>query len=135
MRLFFTFEFSNEDNDTVSMYRFDILGSEPILEAYYLNYAAFEDKAGNMEMYGVHDVSAHPGDLEGFTSYEIDPEDYEQVMDEWRTWFIEQGFECGDVYKVSTKSDGTEKKVTSEELARRDQTWDYLDIIRQRVIA
>lgn len=135
IKTFFTFEFSDEDADQITTLRFNLEADIAVYERFYQNYDAFEEKSMLMEVHGVHDCSAHSGDLEGFTSYEIAPGQEWSVMGEWRQWFAEQGFAVGEPYQVPYDEDDLIEDVTAEESNRRDAVWDQLDEIRGRVFA
>lgn len=130
---FFNFNFSDEETDSCHEFRFDVAGDISVFEQYYRDYEVFEDKAMNMESYGIHNVSAHAGDLEGFTSYEVAPEQYAELMEHWRQWYIARGFSCSDVREVPLNRDGNEKRLPKGEQARRNKVWDDLDEIRKRI--
>ena len=137
---FFTFDFVDEHDDeedaecTNRIFRFDLLAPISFYEDFYGKYNEFEDKSMNMEMYGVHDCCGHEGDLEGFTSYEIVPDQYNDVMLNWREWFIQHGFSAGPVYEVPVNKSGNEKRLPKGEAARRRKVWDDLNAIRYRVM-
>lgn len=114
--------------------RFDITGPTELYEDFYRNfYEQYYDLvvSDHEGTYGVHDVSAHAGDLEGFTSYEIDPDQYIDCIVDHRKWFIENTkFEIGPVYEVKLDEDANEI-MSDEEAIRRDDIWDKLDAIRR----
>jgi hypothetical protein len=56
----------------------------------------------DMEQYGVHDYGT-TGDDEfvGYYTYEIDPADWDTVVEKWHSYMAEQGFTTGAVEKMS----------------------------------
>lgn len=132
-KTFFTFQFYKQDEDDIKVFRFDIIGDLSTYESFYKKYDDFEDRSMNMEMYGVHDVYTRPGDLEGFTSYEVDEDQYQELMENWKTWFVNQGFTCGSIIEVPIGKTGKEKNILKEEKERRNTVMNKLDIIRKEV--
>jgi hypothetical protein len=133
---FFTFDFYNEDLEQSTMMRFEITGPKGLYEKflgdvceqeYYFN--TVSDAEGT---FGVHDVSAHPGDLEGFTSYEIEPDQYMECMEIHQKAFKALGFEVGPINQIVIEEDGSED-LAQDELERRNEIWDELDAIRTKI--
>jgi hypothetical protein len=91
----------NEDPDRCYC-RFSIEGDEQTYIAYFRNYGDFARRSSELEeIYGVHDVSASIGDLEGFISDEVEEDRQMALMEEWRTWFKEHGFTTGEIFEVA----------------------------------
>jgi hypothetical protein len=133
IKTLFTFIFNNEDTNRLTAYQFNISGERDIYVKFFQNYENMEDKAMNMEVFGIHDVSVAEGELEGFTSYEVDPEDYLNVMNDWNKWFGEQGFTVGEVMKV--KHRGGYAVRTKEQKIHDKEVWVILDEIRNEVFS
>ncbi len=60
---------------------------------------AYEATNDDLESeYGVHDfVTSGEHELIGFTSYEVEPEKWMQLVETWRTFFVEQGIAVGEI--------------------------------------
>ena len=85
----FYFDFFNSETDKSVVYAFNIdLLNADLNEDFDVSY---EDHCANTESdYGVHDWSSRPVDgiIEfGYTSYEVEPENYLKVMELWRNYF------------------------------------------------
>jgi hypothetical protein len=90
MKAVFYFDFFNGETDRSTTYAFniDLLNAD-------LNFdfdESYEEHCANTESdYGVHDWSSRPDDAVigfGYTSYEVEPENYLKVMQLWRDYFV-----------------------------------------------
>ena len=133
---YFTFNFYNEDTEQSTMLRFNISGSEELYKNFYKNiYEQYYDEVvSDLEgEYGVHDVSGHLGDLEGFISYEVEPDMYMECMQKHHTWFKENSrFHIGEIYEVHLNEEGGEIMSKADE-EQGNIIWEELDRIRNEV--
>jgi hypothetical protein len=88
----------NEDTDDmlISEYSFDVTyEGDPL----YDNDDKFEDEFEILQdVYGVHDCSFEQSKhIHGFTSYEVDPEKYMELMGKWKTFITSLGCKCGEI--------------------------------------
>ena len=99
----FTFDFLLED--------FEILNETWYFEIFFEDHEytnlyemiwskEYDDCLFVMENYGVHDFITEGEDqLFGYDTYEIEPQNIATVMDGWRDFFIDRGYQCGLVIK------------------------------------
>jgi hypothetical protein len=103
---FFTFNFFDEINETETDFQFEFINPDDKLIA--MGYGQDDDLnkfKSEMEIkYGIHDISAAEEDIFGFTTYEIDIDDYLLVMNTWRNHFISLGYECTEIHQILEKS-------------------------------
>lgn len=113
----FRFAFFNEDTDILTTYTFVAIPSTLTgeLMLHQIEYGdgelngKFEDMWSETEMdYGVHDTSWSDGEIYGFTTYEVKPDKYLEVMNKWRDWFTANGFQCADIVKESEEAQGND---------------------------
>ncbi len=85
----FYFDFFNHDTEKSVVYAFNInLLNVDLNEDFDESYE--EHCADTESNYGVHDWSSRPNDAViefGYTSYEVEPENYLKVMELWRKYF------------------------------------------------
>lgn len=102
MYMWFSFEFIDHDTDEedppIISKRFKVLSADPNLWKQWFSpdnqTSLVENKSFEAEgQWGVHDVGFHVGsELLGFSSYEVDPTQYDAVMEFWRKTFHDFGF-------------------------------------------
>lgn len=64
------------------------------------------DFLGDMEGYGVHDFSTTGyGEIVGYHTYEIRLDKRDEVMNKWREWISNHGYECGTILTNLTDDD------------------------------
>lgn len=112
--------------------QFTVSGLPNVFERFFRNYDEFDDKLSQMESHGTMDAAAGPGDLEGFISYEVDPNDFPNVMVEWQEWFAQQGFAVGEI-AYTNPVNGTLPDPTPDQQTRADLFDEALDVIRGKV--
>ncbi len=95
----FMFNFHHEENEGEDglVYFFEITpkADDPTLE----ESSEFEwlDFLGNMERYGVHDFTATGDELVGYHSYEIKLADQPSVVEQWRKFMADGGYQPGEI--------------------------------------
>jgi hypothetical protein len=97
----FVFEFSDEENEQIHIYQFKFLVG---LTSKIEESKEFHQQVDAMEQkYGVHDITgADPDDAISYTSYEIDPERYKKLMEEWREFFSQAGYPAKEIEGPNT---------------------------------
>ena len=91
MKAVFYFDFYDSEEDFSTVYGFNMeLASDSILiEDFDESYDFFWSDTESD--YGVHDWSSSPNDNVigiGYTSYEVDPGKYDELMEKWREYFV-----------------------------------------------
>jgi hypothetical protein len=106
MSKMFGFEFvyySDYEIDTKPIYNtytFNFIGSDEELEELYNNsieghtYDTFQSKMESK--YGLHDYVGSETVLFGYISDEIIPDNYNEVVNKWKEYFVENGFKVGE---------------------------------------
>lgn len=109
----FRFTFTHDGDDDIRTVRVFSFKAEPMTEFAIAMldeifegdgdlFDQYETYLSDMEDYGVHDCYwDEDTEISGFTSYEIKPEKYEEVMEVWRDWFEMQGFKTSPVIMES----------------------------------
>lgn len=109
----FYFNFYNENTEENHFFGFEIKNIEYILSK--INKNNFEEMVGHIyendfddieSDYGVHDWSTSPSesvDSIGFTSYEIESEHWNTVLEKWRDVFNRLGGECSEIVEINAR--------------------------------
>lgn len=103
----FVFEFAAENDDgsdIVITKSFNVIATTKKLQELKKDIdmgrcQVFNDKVEELEDdYGIHDVSFDPTDsFYGFTTYEVELDLIEELINQWKEFFIEKGFEIGHI--------------------------------------
>lgn len=100
----FLFNFYDEEVEKEKEYRFHIHAQTPeqFQSLTLIDQGAdkkFNEFLSDMEgEYGVHDVSFGDTEFYGFTSYEVVPNRYDDLLNQWREFFSKRGFHVSDVF-------------------------------------
>ena len=93
----FVFEFMNEEDDATHIYQFMLDGATEAIQFT----EEFEEMCSTMEeAYGIHDVCSPElgeDDAISYTSYEVDPEKYYELVNKWRQFFLAKDFTVGQI--------------------------------------
>jgi hypothetical protein len=109
MSKMFAFEFIQFDNSRIdeadegivrTTYTFDFIGGDEDIQALYdksMNGFEYDDWVSEVESdFGLHDFFGTEKVLYGFSSDEVQPDQYDRLIDHWKHYFVKNGFQVGE---------------------------------------
>jgi len=81
-------------------YTFDFIGGDEDIQALYdksMNGFEYDDWVSEVESdFGLHDFFGTEKVLYGFSSDEVQPDQYDRLIDHWKHYFVKNGFQVGE---------------------------------------